>query len=222
MAISNQVLVWGATPTDTGPLFTALLGSGPKAGEFRVAVREALTQRLVVEGVGVCFSEDGETYQHHRDNPGLYEPLQLKDAKTVLLLLPSHRAMAVNTWELALACESSPDGESLHMTKLAFVLPKTLYHYLSAAMKEGVEDPAFFVWKDPASEPVLGAQNSFAVRWIYRIVPEKFAAAKDSGNPDDVLPITWYDDSEPWELSAAKGKELIGKIANFAVAHLPT
>jgi len=110
----------------------------------------------------------------------------------VLLLLPAHRAMAVNTWELAIACELSLTGEPLHLAKLAFVVPKTLYNYLSAAMKEGVEDPAFFEWKHPTSEPVLGAQNSFAVRWIYRIVPEKFAAAKDSGNPDDVLPITPY------------------------------
>ena len=87
-------------------------------------------------------------------------------------------------------------------------------------MKAGVKDPADFAWPSGTDEPILGPQNSFAVRWIYRIAPEKFAAATTVGSPDLVLAITWYPDNEPWDLSTDKGKAIIGKITNFADFHL--
>lgn len=218
----GQVLVWGATPGDSKPLFATTIFSGPGGGEFRFAVRDAIRARLAGEGLEVCFSEDGDRHGHHAENPGFFEPCQLREARMVLLLLPGNRAMAVNTWELALACETEPSTRApLHMSKIAFVVPQTLFQYLRTVMKKGVRDPADFRWPRPEEEPILGAQNSFAARWIYRIAPDRFAGAKDSGNPADVLPITYYDDSTEWALGSTAGNELLGKIANFVVAHLP-
>jgi hypothetical protein len=217
----DQVLVWGATPTDANPLFKLAGGAGPKAGEFREAVKQALRIRLGPKKLQVLFSEEAEKYSHHRDNPGFYESRQLRDSRMVLLLLPGNRAMAVNTWELALACETKPSShEPSHSALPAFVLPKAVFDYLSAAMKAGVKDPANFVWAGGASEPVLGAQNSFAARWIYLSAAEKFAAAKESGSPELVLAIIWYPDDQPWDVDTDLGKQIVGKIANFADFHL--
>jgi hypothetical protein len=139
----------------------------------------------------------------------------------VLLLLPGNRAMAVNTWELALACETKPSShEASHPAIPAFVLPKAVFDYLSAAMKAGVRDLADFIWADGSDEPALGAQNSFAARWIYLSAAEKFAAAKESGSPELVLAIVWYPDDQSWDVGTDLGKQVVGKIANFADFHL--
>jgi hypothetical protein len=221
VAEPGQVLVWGATPVDTKPLFETGAVSGPQAGAFRIVVRDVLRDMFEEEGLEVCFSEDGEKHGHHPLNPGLYEPLQLRNSRMVVLLLPGDRAMAVNTWELALACETEPSGNPIHMAKLTFIVPYSLYRYLSAAMKNGVLDPADFHWGKPDDEPILGAQSSFAARWIYRIAPKRFADAKESGEPSDILAITYYDDKSSWVLDSVQGKELLRKIKNFAFAHLP-
>jgi hypothetical protein len=221
VAPPSQVLVWGATSTDLKPLFETGTATGPQAGAFRIAVRDVLRERFGAEGLEVCFSEDDEKHGHHPLNPGFYEPLQLRNSRMVVLLLPGDRAMAVNTWELALACETEPNGDPTHIAKLTFIVPQSLYQYLGTAMINGVHDLADFCWTEPGDEPILGAQNSFAARWIYRIAPKRFADAKESGNPSDILAITYYDDKSGWILDSVQGKELLGKIVNFAVAHLP-
>ena len=219
--MSLQVLVWGASPTDANPLFLGTECSGPPAGAFRAAVRDRLRLRCKEERIEFYFSEDGNRHGHHEQNPGFYEPRQLADSTMVILLLPGNRPMAVNTWELALACETEADGTPRHLNKLVFVVPHTLYHYLSVAMAGGALDPAEFIWPNATEEPILGAQNSFAARWIYLIAPKRFAAVKETGNPTHVLPITYYDDSISWDMESEQTKKELGKIANFIQSLLP-
>jgi len=207
--MSSELLVWGADPSDNTPLFE----NGPPAGPFRTRLRDSLIALYdsSAEPVRVIFSEDGETFGHNPQNPGLYEPLQAKRAEFILLIFPGNRPMAVNTWELALACEDPASGE-----KLGFVVPASVFQYLQVLFSEAPSDPAGFEWPSHlGDEPVLGPQNSFAVRWIYLFARDRFATSGQAGDPGTFVRLHHYDDQVDWHSDPATQDVVLGEICVF-------
>jgi len=234
------VLVWGATPSDTSPLFpdretlnrNPAAARGPEAGAFRISVRDMLRDELATlrPPVSALFSEDWDTFGHMPENPGLYEPLQLEQAAIVVLLLPGPRSLAVNTWELALALENGSDGKPVFLDKLVILLPETVYHYVRAVFRANVADPKDFRMRDVTGtpEPALGAANSFAARWLVLAIRQRYAGSDPWARISAPMPIGYYPDSVSWELRAAgdtnltpTARETIAKISDLVQSRLP-
>lgn len=203
----RKVLIWGAAkpPGRSGSTSALqLFPNGPGAWDFRTYLREQLrtdeeVRSLVEPLFSECWMESA--WGHRRDNPGLYEPLQLLGASVVVLVLPANVPMAVNTWELTLACEealSDREGQIKRLNALpVFVIPKTIYTYLHGFFSSAEQDPAHY---QPArfgrAEPKLGTASSFAARWIGRAVAEPFRRLRSL--PDIIIP---YEDEAPWSVS---------------------
>lgn len=201
MMCKGYVLIWGAEPGDGQPLFRGtdkdgVEYKGPEAGPFRKQVRESLQEKI--GGVAsVLFSEDtaSEKYGHHEGNAGFFEPKQLEESLATILILPGNRPMAVNTWELALACEEKPDPNKKPPSKVFFIGPNTLSDYLEKLAANNVSDPKDFICD---KEPVLGPQNSFAARWIYLSLNEWYGRSGPNALPPHWDNILTYSDTSDW------------------------
>lgn len=235
-----HVLVWGASPEDSSPLFPGRESLkalpprpiGPEAGTFRTRVRDDLNNRFSTYGgtVKAVFSEDWETFGHSHKNPGLYEPLQLEKATLVLLLLPGPRSLGVNTWELALALENPTAGQTVHFDKLIILLPETVYHYVRAVLHANVTDPKDFKMQEATgtTEPELGAANSFAARWLVLAMRQHYCGMDPWARISQPMPIAYYPDTVSWDLYISGttdlsivATEIIDKLIDLVERRLP-
>lgn len=203
------ILVWGATEHDAKPLFTSNHPSGikikgPRSGAFRREVRDFLGQTFTHDDLIACFSEQADTYGHHRGNPGFYEPWQLNNARLVVLVLPAQRSLGVNTWEIALACETDDLSRPVHLNRAIFVLPESVWQYLVLFFQSRHEDPAKFT---PLSEPELGPANSFFARWVALTWMREFRRIGQAKPKHPPFPAVVYCDSKPWDLRTKAGRK---------------
>lgn len=198
------MLVWGADPSDSRPIFVCSDSQrgGPSSGSFRTLVRDCLANRLASHGLYPVFSEDWNRYGHVPENPGLYEPLQVKDASAILLLFPGARSLGVNSWELAMLFDHmAEDLNAGSFYKSILVVPARVCRFLAAASLSNVAD-ASELSNHPVSQIALGAANSFAARWIYMTMKKLYPFCDPYGPAQTLLPWICYDDEQPWEATA--------------------
>ena len=216
-----DVLVWGATDDRDSSCRVTLFPGGPSAYDIREYICRSMDDAL--DGVTVIFSENGDTFGHHHENAGFYEPLQLAEAKVLILIFPSNRPMAVNTWETALALESAfIEKSSISVAeKIIFVMPKSAKLHMDEAFRTGISDLKDFHSSREGGEIVLGPANSFAARWIHMACVQEYdtlieelttGSAKSHGLSMPSPPIIVYDDENPWGLHDSSASQLINEI----------
>ncbi len=209
MAAGGVILVWGAAERDSKPLFPRRVDadgsiiSGPSAGTFRRHVCDFLNQAFAADNLSARFSEQWENYGHHPANPGFYEPWQMNNAALVVLIMPAARSVGVNTWEVALACETDDQYRPIHLNRAIFVLPESVWQYLISFFLSHHEDPAKFT---PANEPELGAANSFFARWIALTWIRELRRLGRSKPKHPPFPAVVYPDSKSWDMRSKAGK----------------
>jgi len=182
-----------------------------------------LNKNLGARLVKAVLSEEWELYGHAPENPGLYEPLQLGEAALIIMLLPGPRSLAVNTWELALALESPEKGKpGAHFDKIVLLLPETVYHYICEVLLAGVADPKDFrmLERTGRPEPMLGAANSFAARWLCLAVRQRYGAADAWSKLTRSMSVAFYKDKESWKLGDRECEATLGKVLDLAERRL--
>lgn len=217
----KTVLVWGSNVADDRMMAgTAGAGRGPPAGRFRLAVRAAL--RRAMPDCRVDFSETAARFRHRHQNAGFYEPRQLQSAAAVVMLMPGDRAMAVNTWEVALAFESwgSLPADERHQSarRIVLVVPKTVRVFLGRCFEAGIRDPAH---DGPfgRGQPVLGPQCSFAARWVF-LALEPLLRRRSTGFSPAEWGLVSYADDTAYDVDADACRESIHAITRRVQAAL--
>jgi hypothetical protein len=197
--------------------------NGPFAGAFRTHVRDQLNSHPTGFAAKAVFSEEWEIHGHARENPGLYEPLQFEMAALVVMLLPGTRSLAVNTWELALALESSVKGKAVqHLEKLVLLLPETVYRYMREVLMAGAEDPKDFKMYEVTGkpEPALGAANSFAARWLCLAIQQQYGGADAWSKIQHSMAVAFYKDQGSWQIGDSECKATVGKLLSLVEQRL--
>ncbi len=210
---SRTVLVWGASPQSTSPLYRhpeRPKGAGGNAAELRQLIRDHLNKHLADQNCFATYSEDCDTYRHHPSNAGLYEPYHLTAAGAVVLVLPGSTSMGVNTWEVTLICEENlRTGMPEYLDKAIFVCPKSLWDFLRSFFASGLDDPMKHVGS-PLTE--LGPANSFLARWISKAAYRTFVRAARPVPKAPPFRLAVYPDDIAWDPCSEEGERILNNL----------